>query len=452
MASKSYTLAYNMINRDKYEYYPPVKNENGSYICSCRYRLSKNEVVPVYFETPRLTTPSGIVKIGNDFFLDLEIPNGIAESTFYDYIISNDEYNIHQCHQNSKEWFNNHLPLHAIEKYYKNCLVNKAGGNLPIWRVRIPSYKGKIIPEIYNHQKELLDPSYIESGDEIVCIVEFIGLQFHAKQFSPEYEIQKMKIFKPNRNKSISKGFLFSDEDDDIVANAVQSVIPSSISRPEMGVVKNASSNASITTHSSNILTNLYSSHINNFITRNSMIMTYPVMRIKADAAQSKSVANTSIALAMTQPVVAESKPKVGVQPVVAELPPKVGMQPVVAELPPKVGVQPVVAESKPKVGVQPVAAESKPQVGMQPVVTESIVPSPALKSRPEPLEIGNIDDDLEKMYEEYEDDNSETEITNNMEEADIADELDDDFEEEESESDDMEMDDSDLLELELVH
>ena len=31
-ATKSYTLAFNMINRDKYEYYPPHKNDNGSYI------------------------------------------------------------------------------------------------------------------------------------------------------------------------------------------------------------------------------------------------------------------------------------------------------------------------------------------------------------------------------------------------------------------------------------
>ena len=351
MASKSYTLAYNMINRDKYEYYPPVKNENGSYICSCRYRLSKNEVVPVYFETPRLTTPSGIVKIGNDFFLDLEIPNEVSSSAFYDYIISNDEYNIHQCHQNSNEWFNNYLPLHAIEKYYKSCLVNRAGGSLPIWRVRIPSYKGKIIPEIFNHQKELLDPSYIEAGDEIVCIVEFIGLKFHAKQFSPEYEIQKMKIFKPNRNKSISKGFLFSDEDDDIVINPV----PTSARH-----IDNIPANNNQNPSQSNVLTNIYGSHINNFITRNSMIMKHPAMRIKTDALHSNSVA-------------AESKPpQQVVQPVESKQPQQVVQSVASDSKPPQQVVQPV--ESKPQQVVQSV--ESKlPQQVVQPVAPESKLP-----------------------------------------------------------------------------
>ena len=266
--NKSYTLSYNMINHDKYEYYPPHKNDNGSYICTCRYRLNRTEVVPLYFETPRLKTPSGIVKIEHDFYIDFEIPIGSSStpSTFYEFLISNDEYNINQCHQNSKEWFGNHLPLHVIEKYYKSSIINRAGGVNPIWRIRIPSYKGKVISEIYNHQKELLDPSYVESGDELVCIVDFFGLLFQAKQFIPQYEIQKMKIYKLNRNNIISKGFIFSDDNHE--DNENDKIDKYNICNTSLKINKEIEPKIT-----SNIITNIYSDYINTFFTRNNMIM-----------------------------------------------------------------------------------------------------------------------------------------------------------------------------------
>ena len=109
--------------------------------------------------------------------------------------------------------------------------------------------------------------------------------------------------------------------------------------------------------------------------------------------------------------------------------------------------VQPVAAESKHQTVVQPVAAESKHLAVVQPVAAESIVPVLNMKAPP-PLEMGDIDDDLDKMYQEYEDENVDNMLGNDINLGeDVS-----DFEEEESESEDMEMDDSDLLELELVH
>jgi DNA-binding XRE family transcriptional regulator len=283
--NKSYVLSYNMIEKDKYEYYPPHKNENGCYVCSCRYRLNKNEVIPIYVETPKLITPSGIIKIGNDFFIDLEISisteqnsnynsnsNFNLSNSFYEYLISNDENNINQCHQNSKEWFNNFLPLHVIEKYYKCSIMNRAGGNNPIWRVRVPSYKGKIITEIYNHQRELLDPSYINAGDEIVCIVEFIGLQFHTKLFSPEYEIQKMKIFKTNRNKQINSGYLFSNSEEDSINNNNKKSNLLEITSNNLKNTTNTTNTTNMVSNPSNIFTNIYNNHIANLINKHDLI------------------------------------------------------------------------------------------------------------------------------------------------------------------------------------
>ena len=407
-AAKSYTLAFNMINRDKYEYYPPHRNDNGSYICTCRYRLSRNEVVPVYFETPRFKTSSGIVKIDNNFFIDLEIPFTGVSSPFYEYIVGNDEYNIQQCHQNSKDWFNKHLPLHIIERYYKSSLVNRAGGSFPSWRVRIPSYKGKIIPEIYNHHKELLDPSYIECGDEIVCIVEFIGLQFHEKQFTPQYEIQKMKIFKPSRSKVITKGFLFSDDGNEDSPQLSQ-LIPSQNKIREQPVLVN-----------NTLLTNIYSGHISSFLTKSEMIK-QPKMISKKPIPISEKKESTPIQTKIIEPTTSTSQP-------------------------------------------EPIQ-QSDPIQSQKPIQTDSIPLSTETSNAvvEDNLAVRNIDEDLSKLYADYEcqsnevsveDDkmlDADTELHSDEEDEDIG--INDDMlYSDEEDSTDMEMDDSDLLDLELVH
>ena len=410
-AAKSYTLAFNMINREKYEYYAPHRNDNGSYICTCRYRLSRNEVVPVYFETPRFKTSTGIVKIDNDFLIDLEIPFIGVSSPFYEYIVGNDEYNIQQCHQNSKDWFNKHLPLHIIERYYKSCLVNRAGGSLPIWRVRIPSYKGKIIPEIYNNQKELLDPSYIESGDEIVCIVEFIGLQFHEKQFTPQYEIQKMKIFKPSRSKVITKGFLFSDDGNEDTAQPIPSQpIPSQIKHQQQSIVVN-----------NTLLTNIYSGHISSFLTKSEMIK---------------------------QPKMISKKPTHNIHDISAK---KEESKPVQTQ---------IIEQTKSKSRTEPIQQPDNIEPVSE-VLSLSTETSNAVEE--DNLTVRDIDEDLLKLYADYEsqtnernieDDNIldiDTELQSGEEDNDIS--INDDMlDSDEEDSIDMEMDDSDLLDLELVH
>ena len=65
-------LNYKNLNNEKYEYLFPHKTPHGHYQCVCNYRLNKNELLPIYIETPKLKTTSGIVKIDNKYYkLDL---------------------------------------------------------------------------------------------------------------------------------------------------------------------------------------------------------------------------------------------------------------------------------------------------------------------------------------------------------------------------------------------
>ena len=62
-----------------------------------------------------------------------------------------------------------------IENYYKTAILLRSNGQLPILRIKIPSYKGNILTEIFNSRKEKInDVSCIQEGDLIVGIIEYL--------------------------------------------------------------------------------------------------------------------------------------------------------------------------------------------------------------------------------------------------------------------------------------
>jgi len=210
-------LNYKNLNKEKYEYLQPHKTQNGYYQSICNYRLTQNQVLPFYFETPKLKTTSGIVRIDNQYYIDLELPQSGDGGLFYDFLIKNDENNISICHSNSKEWFNQLMPLNIVENYYKTAILLRSNGQLPILRIKIPSYKGNILTEIFNVRKEKIsDITCIQEGDYIVGIIEYTGLKFMKQNFSPCYDLQKIKIFKDNNFRAIPSGYIFSDTNEDI--------------------------------------------------------------------------------------------------------------------------------------------------------------------------------------------------------------------------------------------
>ena len=213
-------LNYKNLMLEKYEYLQPHKTSNGTYQTICNYRLSRNELIPFYFETPKLKTTSGIVRIDNNYYIDFELQQSGEGGLFYQYLLKNDEHNITTCYQNSKDWFNQVMPLHIVENYYKTPILLRSSGQLPVLRVRLPSHKGNILTEIFNIRKEKVnDISCIQEGDLIVGILEFSGLNFMSQNFTPCYELQKIKIFKDNDFRAIPSGYIFSDTNDKVDIN-----------------------------------------------------------------------------------------------------------------------------------------------------------------------------------------------------------------------------------------
>ena len=204
-------LNFRNLDFDKLEYYQPNKTNYGSHIGNISYRLTKNNVMPVYIETPKLITTSGIIKVENKFYMEFEIDISNDDNPFYDFITKFDEKNIINCHFNSKSWFNKQIPYNVIEDYYKSPLKLQTSRKNPILKVRLPSYRGKVLTEIYNQRKELVDISKVQEGDEIVGIMGFSGLRFLSHQFIAEWELYKLKLLKDTTSFNMPSGYLFSD-------------------------------------------------------------------------------------------------------------------------------------------------------------------------------------------------------------------------------------------------
>lgn len=210
-------LNYKNLMFDKYEYLQPHKTNSGNYISICNYKLSRNELLPFLFETPKIKLASGIMNIDNKYYLDLELSQTNEIGLFYQFILKNDDHNIDVCHCNSKEWFGHTMPISVIQNYYKSPIILRSNGLLPIIRVRLPSYKGNILTELYNVRKERIDDlTIINEGDYIMGIIEYTGLSFGSQIFSPCYELQKIKIYKDNENRNIPTGYLFSDTNEKV--------------------------------------------------------------------------------------------------------------------------------------------------------------------------------------------------------------------------------------------
>ena len=142
-------LNFRNLDFDKLEYYQPNQTNYGSHIGNISYRLTKNNVMPVYIETPKLITTSGIVKIDNKFYMEFEVNLDNDNNPFYDFITKFDEKNVMNCHFNSKTWFNKQIPYNVIEDYYKSPLKLQRSKKNPIFKVRLPSYRGRVLTEIY---------------------------------------------------------------------------------------------------------------------------------------------------------------------------------------------------------------------------------------------------------------------------------------------------------------
>lgn len=209
-------LDFRYVNRDKYEYSDLEKVSPRLMISNCYYAFDAVRKYLYYFETPRLQTLTEVYKVGDRFMLDLVVPLG---SLFMDYLVSEDETNINATVDNSLNWFGSQIPPEVAAEKYKSSLVLRSGGNDPIFRLNIPSYRGKPVLEVYDNMRRPIDISRIKPDMEIACICQKVGIRFSNTTFSGEYDCFKIKITQQQATApKIPTGYVFNDENGNGVA------------------------------------------------------------------------------------------------------------------------------------------------------------------------------------------------------------------------------------------
>ena len=207
-------LNYKNLDFEKIEYYQPQRTNDGCLLSTIYYKLMNNNPLSMYIETPKLKTISGIIKDGEDYYIEMELSLEGYDSNFYTFIEKIDEKNVLSCHFNSNIWFNKQLPLKTIEQFYKSPIKINMNGKNPTMLLKIPTYKGKILLEVYNQQKKLINMNKLCINDEMVAIIKFSGLRFLKQKFIAEWEIYKIKLLKVIDEDNLPSGYFFSDDAD----------------------------------------------------------------------------------------------------------------------------------------------------------------------------------------------------------------------------------------------
>lgn len=203
-------LDFRYVNRDKYEYSDLEKVNPRMMVSNCYYAYDQSRKYLYYFETPRVRTLTEVYKVGDRFMLDLVVPLG---SLFMDYLVSEDETNISATIDNSVNWFGSQIPPEVASEKYKSSLILRSGGEDPVFRVNIPSYRGKPVLEVYDNMRRPIDISRIKPDMEIACICQKVGIRFSNTTFSGEYDCFKIKITQQQVSApKIPTGYVFNDE------------------------------------------------------------------------------------------------------------------------------------------------------------------------------------------------------------------------------------------------
>ena len=110
-------IDYKKFHLSKLVYEKPIKIKGGCLMTKTKYRVNGQDI-PIYIQTPKLRTISGLVLNEARSYIDLELDKD--HLGFYEFITNVDESNINTTHKNSEEWFGQSLPMDVIDDFYNS--------------------------------------------------------------------------------------------------------------------------------------------------------------------------------------------------------------------------------------------------------------------------------------------------------------------------------------------
>ena len=156
------------------------------------YKLD-NQTIPIYIQTPKLKTNSGIILNDTRSYIDLELDKN--HLGFYEFITNLDEQNLTTTHSNSEEWFGQTLPMDVIDDFYNSPLKMSKLEKAPNVKFKIPVSKGRPLCEIFGENARPLEYNLVTKDTEVICILQLVGIKYYKQRFECDWQVIQMRAF-----------------------------------------------------------------------------------------------------------------------------------------------------------------------------------------------------------------------------------------------------------------
>jgi hypothetical protein len=198
---------YQQLNLDDFKLLKPIRS-GGRFISQLKYKEEKGYI---YLQLPKMKAVSGIVKVDNKYYVDLEF----SDRGFYDFITKLDELFVKTSSDNSKDWYGREIPVSTIEKRYESMIKRSENSDVrPTIRYRLEmSSDNKLNCEIFNQYRDTVDWEDVSSGTEMIAIVKMVGMWQTNHHMGCACTVVKMKAY--CRVEELERGYTFIDISDD---------------------------------------------------------------------------------------------------------------------------------------------------------------------------------------------------------------------------------------------
>jgi len=155
----------------------PKPIQGGSFLTKVKVSPTDD---PLYLQTPKCTTRSGVVTSGNKKYMDLCFTK--ENGHLMEWISTLEERAQAMIYEKRKEWFvSENITLDDIQSSFMSCMKHKQDG----YSIRVYIQPNKVDDEpiIYDEHENPLTESCIKETSKIVCILDFVGIKFTQKTF-----------------------------------------------------------------------------------------------------------------------------------------------------------------------------------------------------------------------------------------------------------------------------
>jgi hypothetical protein len=158
-----------------------------------KFLMNRN---PLYIQTPKCSTKSGVIKSGKKIHMDLVFTN--VNEEFIQWIETLETTTRKLIYTNREKWFDMELDEDDIESYFTPTVKLFKSGKQYLVRVNmIQRINGTPAVKIYDETEVDVAPEALDDKTTMITILEVQGVRCSAKSFQIELVLKQIMVIKP---------------------------------------------------------------------------------------------------------------------------------------------------------------------------------------------------------------------------------------------------------------